>query len=141
LQGRPGFDKSVRSPAGSPMPMLKLVDVLAIESPERQRLSEVDDAIRDLSRAVEAAAERDGLDHRTVSRALVGVLTAAAARQAMKAYPSMSPAELGEAFATLAEEAVDWATRRALEPRLRDSEGVKRRRAPLRRNARRGDAS
>jgi hypothetical protein len=118
------------------MPMLKLVDVLAIELPERQRLSEVDDAIRDLARAVEAAAEREGLDQRTLSRALVGVFTAAAARQAMKAYPSMSPAELCEALAELAEEAVDWAARRVLEPAPHGADGVKRRR----RNGRRGDA-
>ncbi len=98
------------------MPMLTLVDVLAIESPERERLVEADDAIRDLVRALEAAAEREGLDRSTFSRALVGVLTAAAARQAMKAYPSMSQAELGAALADLAEEAVDWASRRVLEP-------------------------
>ena len=44
------------------MPMLTLVDVLAIRSPERERLVEADDAICDLIRAVEAAAERDGQD-------------------------------------------------------------------------------
>ena len=96
--------------------MLTLVDVLAIGSPERERLVEADDAICDVIRAVESAAERDGLDTVTVSRALVGVLTAAAARQAMKAYPSMSEAELGSALADLAEEAADWAARRVLEP-------------------------
>jgi hypothetical protein len=96
--------------------MLTLVDVLAIGSPERERLIEADDAIRDLVRALESAAERDGLNRRTLSRALVGVLAAAAARQAMKAYPSMSEAELGAALADLAEEAADWAARRVLEP-------------------------
>jgi hypothetical protein len=93
--------------------MLKLVDVLAASSPERERLVEVDDAIRDLARAVEAAAEQDGLDRQTLSRALVGVFTAAAARQAVKAYPSLSRAELSAALADLAEEAAEWTARRA----------------------------
>lgn len=97
--------------------MLTLVDVLATPSPERERLAEVDDAIRDLSRAVEAAAEQDGLDRQTLSRALVGLLTAAAARQAIKAYPSLSRAELSAALADLAEEAAEWAARRARPPR------------------------
>ncbi len=105
--------------------MLTLADVLAIKSPERERLVEADDAIRDLARLLEAAAEREGLDRQTFSRALVGVLTAAAAHQAMKAYPSMSNAELGAALAELAEEAVEWTARRA----------------DLRPNGRRGDAS
>ncbi len=97
--------------------MLTLVDVLATPSPERERLVEVDDAIRDLARAVEAAAEQDGLDRQTLSRALVGVFTAAAARQAMKAYPSLSRAELSAALANLAEEAAEWTARRASPPR------------------------
>ena len=109
------------------MPMLKLVDVLAIRSPERERLVEADDAIRDLVRALEAAAEREGQDRRTLSCALVGVLTAAAARQARNAYPSMSQAELAGALADLMEEAVDWASRRVL--------------GPTRGNGRREDAS
>ena len=69
------------------MPMLTLVDVLAIGSPERERLVEADDAICDVIRAVKSAAERDGLDPVTVSRALVGVLTAAAARQGDEGLP------------------------------------------------------
>jgi hypothetical protein len=96
--------------------MLTLVDVLATSSPERERLVEVDDAIRDLARAVEAAAEQDGLDRQTLSRALVGVFTAAAARQAVKAYPSLSRAELSAALADLAEEAAEWTARRAPPP-------------------------
>ncbi len=99
------------------MPMLTLVDVLATTSPERERLVEVDDAIRDLARAVEAAAEQDGLDRQILARALVGVLTAAAARQAMKAYPSLSRAELSAALAYLAVAAADWPARRAPRPR------------------------
>jgi hypothetical protein len=103
--------------------MLTLVDVLATPSPSPspERLVEVDDAIRDLARAAEAAAEQDGLDRQTLSRALVGVLTAAAASQAMKAYPSLTRAELGAALADLAEEAVDWAMRRA--PHRRNGRG------------------
>ncbi len=99
------------------MPILTLVDVLATPSPERERLVEVDDAIRDLARAVEAAAEQDGLDRQTLSRGLVGVFAAAAARQAMKAYPSLSRAELSAALADLAEEAAEWTARRAAPPR------------------------
>ena len=98
------------------MPLLKLVDILAIAAPERGRLVEVDDAIRDLVRAVETAADRDGHDRRTLSRAIVGVLAAAAARQAMKAYPSMSQAELKASLAALVDDAVEWASRRALRP-------------------------
>ncbi len=96
------------------MPMLKLADVLAIEAPERSRLVEADDAIRDLVRAVEASADREGLDGTTLSRALVAVLTAAAAGQAMRAYPAMTPSELKTALATLVDEAVEWASRRAM---------------------------
>ncbi len=107
--------------------MLTLADVLAIRSPERERLVEADDAIRDLARLLEEAAESEGLDRQTLSRALVGVLTVAAARQAIKAYPSMSDALLGAALAGLAEESVDWAS------------GRMRERAPL--HGQRGDAS
>ncbi len=92
--------------------MLTLVDVLATSSPERERLVEVDDAIRDLARALEDAAEQDGLDRQTLSRALVGLFTAAAARQAMKAYPLLSRAELSAALADLAVEAAEWTARR-----------------------------
>ena len=56
------------------MPMLTLADVLAIAAPERERLVEVDDAIRDLAPAVEDAAEQDGFDRQPLSRALVGVI-------------------------------------------------------------------
>ena len=97
--------------------MLKLVDILAIGSPERERLVEIDDAIGDLIRAVGADSEGLGLDQRTLSRAMVGVLVAAAARQAIAAYPGMSEADLGEAFEGLAKEAIDWASRRSLEPK------------------------
>ncbi len=100
--------------------MFKLVDVLAIGPPLRERLVEADEAIRDLARAVEAEAERDDPDGETVSRALVGVMMAAAARQARNAYPSLSKRQLGEALAELAEEAVDWAFRRAQEPMRRE---------------------
>ncbi|MGO9421309.1 hypothetical protein [Roseiarcus sp.] len=102
--------------------MLKLVDVLAIESPERERIVEIDDAIRDLMLAVEAEAESDGSNRLNVSGMLVAVLLAAAAQQAVKAYPAMSRADLDEAFAALAEEAINWASRRA-EPGRREQGG------------------
>jgi hypothetical protein len=96
------------------MSMLKLADVLEVPSPERERLVEIDDAICDLVRAVEAEAEER--ERLTVSRAMVGVLVAAAARHARAACPALSEAELAEAFTGLAKEAIDWASRRGLKP-------------------------
>jgi hypothetical protein len=99
--------------------MLKLADVLAIDGPERDRLIEADDAIRDLARAIEAGSEREGADREALAGALVGVLMVAAARQARSAYPSASRATLSEALAELAEEAVDWTFRRGVKPKSR----------------------
>ena len=99
------------------MPVLTLVDTLAVAAPERARLIEADDAIRDVASAIEDAAGRGGLDRPLVSRALVGVLVAAAARQALTAYPSLARHDLADAFGALAAEAFEWAARRGLEPR------------------------
>lgn len=99
--------------------MLTLADVLAIEPPLRDRLQEADDAVRDLVRALEAEAQRHGQDRDTLSHALVGVLMAAAARQARAAYPSLSRSALSAGFAELAEEAIDWAAARGVDPRRR----------------------
>ncbi len=123
------------------MPMLTLVDVLAIESPTREPLVEADDVLRDLASAVESAAARDGLDPAALARALVGVLTAAAARQAMIAYPAMSQGEIGAGLARLVEESVAWAFRRALGPATGDPERDERRRVSVRKKGRRGDAA
>ena len=80
------------------MPVLTLAETLIIAAPERGRLVEADDAIRDLVSAIEEAVRRDGLDQRLVSRALVDLMIAAAARQALAAYPSVPRAELAEIF-------------------------------------------
>jgi hypothetical protein len=94
------------------MPTLTLAATLAIEGPERERLVEADDAIRDVAAAVEEAAGRDGLDAPLVSQGLVGLMLAAAARQALAAYPSMAKHGRDEAFVALAAEAFDWARSR-----------------------------
>ncbi len=99
------------------MPFLTLAETLAAASPERERLIEADDAIRDVASAVEDEAGRDGLDRPLVSRALVGVLVAAAARQALTAYPSLARHDLADAFVALAAEAFQWAAGRGVEPR------------------------
>jgi hypothetical protein len=98
------------------MPLLTLAETLAIATPERGRLVEVDDAIRNLVSAVEEAAGRDGLDQRLLSRALVDVMIAAAARQALAAYPSVPRDDLADAFDGLAAEAFEWAARRGVAP-------------------------
>jgi hypothetical protein len=94
------------------MPMLSLADTGKIAGAERDRLTEADDAIRDIAATLEAAAARDGRDGPLLSRALVGVMLAAAARQALAAYPSMTKSDLSEAFVRLAAEAFGWASRR-----------------------------
>jgi hypothetical protein len=98
------------------MPIVTLADALAVESPERERLRDADDAIRDIVSAVLEAARRDGIGHAKIARAMVGVLTAAAARQALTCYPEMSQVELGDSFADLAKESFRWATRRGVRP-------------------------
>ncbi len=100
------------------MPVLTLADTLAVVEPERGRLVEVDNAICDLVSAVEEAARRDGLDQPLLSRALVDVMIAAAARQALAAYPSVPRQELAEAFEGLAAEAFEWAQRRGVARRV-----------------------
>ena len=100
------------------MPVLTLADTLAVVEPERGRLVEVDDAICSLVSAVEEAARQDGLDQPLLSRALVDVMIAAAARQALAAYPSFPRQELAEAFEGLAAEAFEWAQRRGVVRRV-----------------------
>ena len=95
------------------MPVLTLADTLAIAASERTHLIEADDAVRDIASAIEDAAVRNGLDRPLVSSGLVGVMIAAAARQALAAYPSTPRDELAKAFGALAAEAFEWAVRRA----------------------------
>jgi hypothetical protein len=99
------------------MPVLTLAETLAIAAPERDRLVEADDAICDVVSAVEEIARRDGLDERLVSRALVDVMIAAAARKALTAYPSIPRDALADAFGALAAEAFEYASRRVVAPK------------------------
>jgi hypothetical protein len=94
------------------MSVLTLAGTLAVAAPERNCLVEADDAIHDVASAIEDMARRDGLDQRLVSQALVDVMIAAAARQALSAYPSMGRDDLAEAFRLLAAEAFEWASGR-----------------------------
>lgn len=103
------------------MPVLTLAETLAIAAPERGRLVEADEAIRDLAAAVEESAPQDGLDGRLVSRALVDVMIAAAVRQAFAAYPSIPREELADAFGALVAEAFERASRRGAAPAARKS--------------------
>lgn len=98
------------------MPVLTLAKTLAIAAPERDRLIEADDAIRDVVLTIEEAARRDGLDERLVSRALVDVMIAAAARKALAAYPSIPRDALADAFGALAAEAFEHALSRGIAP-------------------------
>jgi hypothetical protein len=98
------------------MPVLTLAETLAIAAPERDRLVEADDAIRDVVSTIEEVARRDGLDNQLVSRALVDVMIAAAARKALAAYPSIPRDALAEAFSALAAEAFQYASRRGITP-------------------------
>jgi hypothetical protein len=98
------------------MPMLTLAETLEISAAERELLVEADDAIRDIAAAVEECARRAGQDAPLVSRALAGIIVAAAARQTLIAYPSTAERELDQDFAALAAEAFEWASRRGAEP-------------------------
>jgi hypothetical protein len=98
------------------MPVLTLAETLAIAAPERDRLVEADDAIRDVVSTIEETARRDGLDNQLVSRALVDVMIAAAARKVLAAYPSIPHDALAEAFGALAAEAFRYASRRGIAP-------------------------
>jgi hypothetical protein len=98
------------------MPVLTLAETLAIAAPEGDRLVEADDAIRDVVSAVEEVARRDGLDNQLMSRALVDVMIAAAARKALAAYPLVPRDALADAFGALATEAFRYASRSAIAP-------------------------
>ncbi len=99
------------------MSLLSLADVLAISGPERQRLREADEAIRDIVNLIDAQAVEDKLDAELISTAMVDVLMHAAARLALASQPPAEASALPGAFSDLAQEALDWATSRAAERR------------------------
>ena len=102
------------------MRLLTLSDVLAISGPERQRLREADEAIRDVVSLVEAQAAEDKLDTELISKAMIDLLLLAAARLALVSQPNSVALRLPGAFAQLAQEALDWATRRGPPRIVRD---------------------
>jgi hypothetical protein len=102
------------------MRLLALSDVLAISGPERQRLREADEAIRDVLSLVEAQAAEQKLDAELISKAMIDLLLLAAARLALATQPRASVSRLPDAFAELAQEALDWATIRKQPDPARD---------------------
>ncbi len=70
------------------MRLLTLSDVLAISGPERQRLREADEAIRDVVTLVDAQAAEDKLDVELISKAMIDLLLLAAARLALVSQPN-----------------------------------------------------
>ncbi len=94
------------------MRLLTLSDVVAISGPERRRLREADEAIRDVVTLVDAQAAEDELDAELISKAMIDLLLLAAARLALVAQPNSAALRLPGAFAELAQEAIDWATSR-----------------------------
>ncbi len=102
------------------MRLLTLSDVVAISGPERRRLREAVEAIRDVVTFVGARAAEDKLDVELISKAMIDLLLLAAARLALAAQPNSAALRLPGAFAELAQEAIDWATSRAAPRRARD---------------------
>jgi hypothetical protein len=105
------------------MRLLTFSDVLAIADPERQRLREADDAIRDIISAVDAQAAEDRLNVELISTAMIDLLLLAAARLALAARPKSEAQRLSQDFADLAQQALAWARgpgsrgRRSMKPR------------------------
>ena len=91
------------------MRLLALSDVVAISGPERERLREADEAIREIVSLVDAQAAQDNLDAELISKAMIDLLLLAAARLALAAQPQTAVSRLPGAFAELAREALDWA--------------------------------
>ena len=90
------------------MRLLALTDVLAISGPERERLVEADDAIRDVLTLVREQAADDRLDVELMSAAMIDLLLVAAARLALTQGAKSDAANVAKQFADLAKEAVDW---------------------------------
>jgi hypothetical protein len=95
------------------MRLLSLTDVSAISGPERDRLREADDAVRDVLSLIDAQAIEDGLNAKLMSLAMVDLLLLAAARLAVAAQPDAETEPQPEEFAQLARQALDWARTRA----------------------------
>ena len=102
------------------MRLLTLSDVVAISGPERQRLREADEAIRDVVTLVDAQAAEDKLDVELISKAMIDLLLLAAARLALVSQPNSVALRAPGAFAQLAQEALDWATNRGAPRIIRD---------------------
>ena len=93
------------------MGFLSLSDVLSVSGPERDRLLEADDAIRDIVTLVVEQAEEDGLDGELMSAAMLDLLLIAAAKLALA--QGTNPATQSNDFADMARQALDWAAARA----------------------------
>jgi hypothetical protein len=90
------------------MRLLALTDILAISGPERERLVEADDAIRDVVTLVREQAADDRLDVELMSAAIIDLLLVAAARLALMQESKADAARVATEFAELAKQAVDW---------------------------------
>jgi hypothetical protein len=95
------------------MNLLTLSEVLAIAGPERDRLREADDAIRDILALVDEQAVEAGLDGALMSAAMVDLLLVAAAKLALAQRPKSEISALSEDFEDLARQAFDWVGARA----------------------------
>lgn len=90
------------------MRLLAFTDILAISGPERERLVEADDAIRDVVTLVREQAADDRLDVELMSAAIIDLLLVAAARLALSHESKADAARVANEFAELAKQAVDW---------------------------------
>lgn len=99
------------------MRLLSLTDVLAISGPERDRLREADDAVRDVLSLIEAQATDDGLNANLICLAMVDLLLLAAARLVVATQPDGEAEHQPEEFTQIARQALDWArTRGTMKP-------------------------
>lgn len=95
------------------MGFLSLSDVLSVSGPERERLLEADDAIRDVITLVIEQAVEDGLDGELMNAAILDLLLIAAAKLALAQGPSPVGSVQSDDFADMARQALDWAAARA----------------------------
>lgn len=95
------------------MKFLNVSDISAVSGPERERLREADDAIRDIVTLVGEQAAEDGLDSALMSAAMIDLLLIAAAKLALAQRPKIETPAVSEDFGNLARQALDWARARA----------------------------
>ena len=95
------------------MGFLSLSDVLSVSGPERERLLEADDAIRDVVTLVIEQAEEDGLDGELMSGAMLDLLLIAAAKLALVQGAKSLASAQSDDFADMARQALEWAAARA----------------------------